>query len=98
MPTATETLEDLKEEFGLRPYEDDAPDDHKTHIVNPPLNTHIWRQGMSSQQMVDLARAEQLPLVMLCGTVLTPKFNPDKYPACESCIDIAGKLMREEGE
>lgn len=99
MPTVTEQLEDLKVEHGLRPYEDDdATEQTRTHIVNPPLNTHIWKPGMSSQMMVDLARKEQLPLQMLCGLILTPKRNPDKYPACEECMRIAGEIMRADGE
>lgn len=99
MTTMTEFLEDIKIENGLRPYEDDdATEQTRAHIVNPPMNTHIWRPGMSAQQIVDFARAEQLPVVMLCETVLTPKRNPDKYPACEECMRIAGELMRAAGE
>lgn len=69
--------------------------DRFTHIVNPPNNLHIWREGMSAQDVVDIARINGWPIKMLCGFVLIPKFNPDKYPACPTCMDIAHQLISE---
>lgn len=80
------------------PYEDDNDPNRRAHIVNPPLNTHIWRPGMEAQDVVDIARVRQIEIVALCGHRFIPKHNPDKYDACEPCIKIAGDIMREEGE
>lgn len=80
------------------PYEDTDDPNHRTHIVNPPKNTHIWKPGMSMQDVVDIARATGQELVCLCGYILVPKANPDKYDACETCIRIAGELMAGAGE
>ncbi len=74
---------------------DDEAHDRFTHIINPPSNVHIWRPGMSAQDVVDIARANGWPVKALCGKVWVPKHNPDKYPACPTCMDIAHKLISE---
>jgi hypothetical protein len=80
------------------PFEEPTDADQKAHVVNPPLNTHIWKPGITSQDMVDLARTYGIELVALCGHRFVPKHNPDKLDACETCMKIAGELMRENGE
>lgn len=80
------------------PYEVDNNGENFAHIVNPPNNTHIWQIGMSSQDVVDIARAQGLKLKALCGKEWVPKLNPDKCDACKTCMDIAGELMRGMGE
>ena len=86
-------------EIHVLPYEetDDQAHDRFTHIVNPPNNLHIWREGMSTQDVVDIARAQALPVKALCGYIWVPKYNPEKYPACPTCIEIAGKIIAEMG-
>lgn len=79
------------------PYDESGPGDHRTHIVNPPNNIHIWREGMSAQDVVDVARVKGLKVKALCGYQWIPKRNPEKYDACEACIKIAGDIMREMG-
>lgn len=81
-------------------YEDiqDEHSEHLTHIVNPPSNLHIWKQGMSAQEIVDIARAKGLQVVALCGKVWVPKRNPDKYDVCLTCVEIAAELMRGNNE
>lgn len=79
-------------------YEDtDDGNEHLTHIVNPPGNTHIWQIGMSSKDVVDIARWNGIEITALCGYKFVPKRNPEKYPACQSCFDIAGAIMSEDG-
>lgn len=87
----------------LLPYDDsDADDPNLTHIVNPPENQHIrqWSgiRGMTAQDIVDVARANQWSVNTLCGKSFIPKRNPEKYPACQPCIDKAGEIMQESGE
>lgn len=88
----TSTIEDVT------PYETTENPDTKAHIVNPPQNTHIWQPGMTSQDIVNIARLKGYHVVALCGYRFIPRYNPDKHDACEPCIKIAGDLMRAEGE
>jgi hypothetical protein len=89
-------LEELLEE--IMPYEDTNDPLHRTHIVRPPENKHIFRIGMSAQDIVDTARAAGKEVVALCGYRFVPKHNPEKYDACEACMRVAGMLMNSEGE
>lgn len=82
----------------VEPYDDNAPGDNRTHIVNPPNNLHIWEPGMTAQEIVDIARTRGFPVTALCGYTWVPKRNPEKYDACEECVRIAGELMRSMGE
>lgn len=91
------TIHDIREHVTL--YEDtDHGKAHRTHIVNPPLNTHIWQPGMTMQEVVDLARFTEATIKALCGYQWVPKRNPEKYKVCENCMRIAGELMRSNGE
>lgn len=80
------------------PYEETDDPNIRVHIVNPPNNLHIWRPGMSSQDIVDLARFKGIEVFALCGYRFVPKHNPDKPDACETCMRIAGDIMRGAGE
>ena len=88
----TDVVEDLV------PYEESKSPDTKTHIINPPENTHIWQPGMTSQDIVNIARLKGRTVKALCGYRFVPKHNPDNFEACQACIRIAGDLMRSEGE
>lgn len=95
----TDTLEktdtDVKE--AILPYDEPNPENF-THIINPPANTHIWKPGMNSQDIVDIARATGQTVTALCGKTWVPSRNPEQHPACDTCIEIAGELMRSNGE
>lgn len=92
----TETGEEI--DFDFNPFEDlDDGKDHKTHIINPPMNVHIWQPGMTPQEIVDIARFQGLEVTALCGYKFVPKRNPEKYHACEQCMTMAGFIMREDG-
>lgn len=81
------------------PYDEtDDGKDHLTHIINPPGNPHIWQPGMEAQDIVDTARLMGWSVTALCGYTWIPKRNPDKYPVCDTCMTIAGDIMREAGE
>lgn len=94
----TGVTEDIVVEKSTPEYDDNAPGDNQTHIVNPPLNQHIWHPGMTMQEVVDTARNMGLEVTALCGYTWIPRRNPEKYPACPECMKIAGELMRGAGE
>lgn len=81
------------------PYEEYENDnEHRTHIVNPPSNPHLWKQGMTSQDIVDVARMTGQKVKTLCGFEFVPVANPEKYDVCQPCFDIAAEIMREVGQ
>lgn len=97
------TLPEIEEASGTEifeiPYEDeDDGKEHRTHIINPPANQHIWKPGMEIQEVVDIARFQGLEVTALCGYRWVPKRNPEKYDVCQECFRIAGEIMRERGE
>lgn len=81
------------------PFEDnlDPRKEYKAHIINPPANIHIWKPGMSAQDIVDVARLKGLMVIALCGYQFMPRHNPDQFPACERCMDLAGQIISEDG-
>lgn len=81
------------------PYEEPADgEEGKAHVVNPPANLHIFRHPeMSARDIVDIARATGQEVKALCGYIFVPKHNPDKLPACDRCMEIAGDIIREDG-
>lgn len=79
-------------------YEEPSDSNVRAHIVNPPKNLHIWREGMTAQDIVDYARILGLEVVALCGYTWIPKHNPDKVDVCDACMTEAGNLMRGAGE
>lgn len=99
MSIATEESVDIEIEVVVAPYDDTSDgNEHHTHIINPPNNVHIWAVGMTAKEVVTIARVNGLPVTALCGYQWVPKRNPDKYPACEKCMDEAHNLMRGKGE
>ena len=92
-----ETTIELDEDAILE-YEESNDPDRKTHIINPPKNLHIWEPGMTSREVVLIARATGQEVVALCDYRWVPKHNPEKYDVCEVCLSIAGELMKQAGE
>lgn len=90
----TSTIEDITA------YEETENPDSKAHVVNPPKNLHIWQPGMTSQDIVNIARLQGKTVTALCGYKFIPRHDPDKHPACEVCIRIAGELIEltEKGD
>jgi len=92
--STTDTVIKQMEEVDVLPYEDTGNEEQVTHIINPPLNLHIWKIGMSSQDVVDIARSRRQEVTALCGYKFLPELNPDKFPACAPCMDKAAELIR----
>ena len=88
----TETAEDI--ELDLAPYEDtDDGQDHLSHLINSQKNAHIWQPGMSSQDIIEIARMTGTFVETLCGYRLVPRRNPKLYPVCQTCVDIATNMV-----
>lgn len=69
------------------------------HIVNPPSNLHIWRLGMTAQDIVDVARVNGVEITALCGAKFIPTKNPeDVDKTCDTCMDIASIMMSNPPE
>lgn len=95
----TQIIEQTTTDEAIIPYEDVQDyGEHKAHIVSPPENAHLFQPGMEAQDIVDIARSMGYEVVALCGYKWVPKRNPDKYDACQLCMDIAGEIMRGLGE
>lgn len=77
------------------PYVDDGKD-RLTHIINQADNTHIWVPPMTTQDIVDTARMLGEYVIALCGYKWVPLHDPEKYPVCETCINIANKIIELE--
>lgn len=76
-----------------------------THIVSPPENHGIFsflmRHGNpdpSAKDIVDEARDHGWRVTALCGYSWIPDDDPEKYDACQICMDVAGMHMRNAGE
>lgn len=92
-PEMTDTMiQEVVDPFVV-PYEDVDDPNHRTHVVAPPQNTHIWREGMTMQEVVQIAMATDQEVVALCGFRWVPRSNPEKYKACRPCFKIADHLL-----
>lgn len=98
MPALASPVMEIASLSELFQFEENDDPNRKTHIINPPKNIHIWRQGMSSQDVVDIARATGQEVVALCDYRWVPKHNPEKFDVCDTCLTIAGELMRSANE
>lgn len=96
--TLLDLTEDVQTIEEVIPYADSDDPTKRTHIINPPKNLHIWREGMTAQDIVDIARASGQPVQALCGYIWVPVHNPDKYDLCEPCREIASQIMSNLGE
>lgn len=65
------------------------------HIVNPLQNDHIWQEGMSSKDVMDVAGMTNRHVVTICGERYYPKGNrPNK--SCPECLKLALELTQEQ--
>lgn len=67
------------------------------HIVNPLQNEHIWQEGMTSQDVIDVAGMSNRHVVTICGERFYPKGKrPNKV--CDECLKIALELTKDSTE
>lgn len=96
----TDLAEKLDQDYHILPYEDlgsELKSSRRTHIINPPGNLHIWTPGMTSQDVVSIARLRGIEVVALCGYRFVPKRDPEKYDSCQECMDIAMNMEEWNG-
>lgn len=74
------------------PYREDP--ERKAHTFVTLSNKHIWRAGMTDQDVIDRARIDQLPIKALCGQMFVPDVDPRDREACSECYAVA-KLIKE---
>lgn len=75
----------------------DVTPDTRTHFINPPMNKHLRRPGMTAKDIVDVARTLGVEIVALCGYRFIPKANPENLDTCEACMKIAQDIISEDG-
>lgn len=89
--TVTTTDIDIQQDVDT---EEKVEEEKLRHIVNPPSNLHIWRPGMSAQDIVDIARVRGIEIKALCGAIFIPTKNPeDVKKTCDTCLEIAGIML-----
>ena len=97
----TETLEHTETEvvnlIDFMPYDESKDPERRTHIINPPANVHIWQEGMTAKEIVDIARATDQKITALCRYTWVPKHNPEKFDICEPCLAKAHAYIKENG-
>ena len=97
----TETLEHTETVIvnliDFMPYDESKDPNRRTHIINPPANVHIWQEGMTAKEIVDVARATDQKITALCGYTWVPKHNPEKFDICEPCLVKAHAYIKENG-
>lgn len=76
----------------LLPYHEDP--DRKVHGFNILGNRHIWKAGMSHQDVIDYSRIHNVPLKALCGELLVANVNPNNREGCNECYTIS-KFIKE---
>lgn len=87
------TLEpELDEQVDTVPYEAASPEEY-AHIINPPANTHIWKEGMDIREVVTIARTNGLTVTALCGKTWVPVRDPEQHDLCPTCFEIASTMQ-----
>ena len=96
-----DTLTELEQQFETKE-QTQKENKHYVHIINPVDNVWIQvlaGQALSSAEIVQYARDNRLEVLCLCGYRFVPTRNPeDVNDTCSICLDVAGMLMRNEGE
>ena len=96
----TSIMSDSDVDLDLINLRDEKVEENKLrHIINPTANLHIWREGMTAQDIVDIARVRGLVVRALCGAKFIPTKNPDEVDGtCNACLDIAGIMLANPPE
>lgn len=99
MPETETTITSVvTEETEAPPPTTSGKDPDKRHMINETDNTHIWRPGMKTTEIVDIAMVRRIEIQALCGYRWIPvrgNTGTAGLETCEACIDIAGKILSE---
>jgi hypothetical protein len=96
MPVDLSPLVDTTVFEEITAYEVTDNPDTKAHIINPPMNQHIWQPGMTPQDIVNIARLTGKVITALCGYRFIPRHDPDKHPTCDPCLKLAADMITED--
>ena len=97
----TDTLTELEQQFETKE-QTQKENKHYVHIINPADNIRVQvhaDMSMTAGEIVAYAKHHRLEVVCLCGYKFVPSRNPEAVnDTCPICLDVAGMLMRNEGE
>lgn len=75
---------------------------HYVHIINPVDNMHVQQlmgRALSSKEIAQIAKEMRIEVKCLCGYIFVPSRSPEVVnDTCDTCLAIAGELMRGAGE
>jgi hypothetical protein len=77
--------------------EEEIDPSQKAHFISPVGNTHIWKPGMETRDVVQIAIVGHHELTALCGYKWVPTGLPTKHDTCEPCMEIAQRWIGEDG-
>ncbi len=68
------------------------------HVIAPSDNKticYVLGNGpeLTASDIVTYARIHRIFVIALCGYKFIPKHNPEKYDACEACIEEANRRI-----
>lgn len=88
MTVRATTIHGEKIDIDLAPYEETDDPNARAHFVRGEENPHLWEEGMTGQDIVDLARFSRQKVKALCGFEWIPLHNPDNHDICQPCQRI----------
>ena len=77
--------------------EEQIDKDRKAHFISPVGNTHIWKDGMDTRDVINIAVVGKIELTAICGYTWVPIGSPTKHDTCEECLEIAQQWIGEDG-
>ncbi|RHA38724.1 DUF3039 domain-containing protein [Cellulomonas rhizosphaerae] len=95
----TDTDSRLDVEIDLAPLEHSDDPNLRAHIVRPIDNgvpNGPKGEGVTAQDVIDLARLNGTEVVALCGHRFVPKHSTVALTACGTCFEAAAAIGREE--
>ena len=69
----------------------------KAHFISPVGNTHIWKDGMETRDVVLIAIVQHVELQAICGYKWVPTMFATKHDTCEEFLRFAQQWIGEDG-
>lgn len=95
--TETVTLGREDGQVDIYPFDKNEDPNSKSHYVSLFENMHLYQPGMTTSDLIDIARLGGLELKALCGHRFTPQHNPAGLEVCGMCVDVAANIIMEDG-
>lgn len=84
----TQTIHDTGVREVVETNDQTTEDDGKRHVIAWQDNLHIYKKGMTSQDIVDFARVNGVEVVALCGKIWIPSQQVAGRETCDPCVDL----------